>query len=184
MATLLWVNGANHRFNLPCAGVTHSITVIPPTPPPNPANRPYPGVLYGWEVIAVVGGSVDVWDSGSGFSPGLSRSSSGLWEVSWVPFSPEYPRTSRTINFAISEVIEFRLTPMTPEPGAPNDPNRQLDPTYRLRIFVDGSLYLESESNRLPNVQKQCEDDCPPGCRKVVLSQNTGDYCCCPVKCC
>lgn len=190
MAVKLWVNGANYRFNVPCEDLVYTIETLPPTPPPNPALRPYPGVRYNWAVVVRFGnGVVELVLSGSGFSPAIVADEIyyRVFYVLSLGSSPvsEIVCSVKWNNFGLTNSIEdFRLDPQTPEPGAPNDPNRRDATIYRLKVFLNGTLHSQSDYARLPNVQKQCEGDCPPGCRKVVLSKNTPDYCCCPVKCC
>lgn len=185
MTVLYWINGVPHRLNVDCGSASHSVQILQPLPPPDPNKRPYADVGYLINSISVVYppfldpssaypvGRDASWPGGVFVNPSVSISNQKVY-VSGVLYGHVLP------NAGISFVD---YSPVTPEPGAFNDPNNVPDLTFRLKIFAGGGLYKQIDSSRLPSVSKQCDGDCPPGQRKVVLSQNTGDYCCCPVKC-
>ncbi len=171
--TRVWIKGESLWLQgTPCNQVTWT-----KEPPPRP-NDGWPGVQYsvgvwgrypdfpGWGEAYVGGANVFApYSVTSGGYPGSCwiriTSANGGWVNIYFGYWPRVP----------TRVV---ATPLTPEPP----------PTGCLvKVLVSGNQRW-SRSYSVPcseiPVDKKCEDECPPGWRKIVLNANSGKFCCCP----
>ncbi len=171
--TRVWIKGESLWLpGTPCDKV--SWTKTPPTKPDNGV----PGIFYDikarlWFFVYIYGQMVGPFETGGRILAPWTIV--GLWTGEIYARGADGARVGYAAGYWPWVIFDiYEAIPVTPEPPQSG---------CVVRVLVEGNEYW-SRSYSVPcseiPVDKKCENECPPGWRKIMLNGNSGKFCCCP----